>query len=128
MQTACEYSQLKISSDLTYAAVAAPYVGSISGRTGFDESEQSELRAVVTEAFGAIIRTAFEPGHRQGIDISCERVPGGLEIIIKEKGTVPEHVGHRNLLSDGRIREARILFLGRFARRGGRRSRDSTVI
>jgi anti-sigma regulatory factor (Ser/Thr protein kinase)/RimJ/RimL family protein N-acetyltransferase len=86
MQTACEYSQLKIPTDLSYVSVAGAYIGSVSDHMGFDESEQSKLRAAVGEALRAIINTAFEPGDRQSINISCGRVPGGLEIIVKEKG------------------------------------------
>jgi anti-sigma regulatory factor (Ser/Thr protein kinase)/RimJ/RimL family protein N-acetyltransferase len=86
MQTACEYSRLRIPTDLSYASVVGAYIRSVSGHVGFNEDEQSKLRAAVTEALRAIIKKAFEPGDRQTIDISCERVPGGLEITIKEKG------------------------------------------
>ena len=65
MQTACEYSELKIPTDLSYASVAGAYIGSVSGNMGFDENEQSKLRAAVTEALRAIIKKAFEPGDRQ---------------------------------------------------------------
>jgi anti-sigma regulatory factor (Ser/Thr protein kinase)/RimJ/RimL family protein N-acetyltransferase len=109
MQTACEYSQLKIPPDLSYASVAAAYIGSISGHTGFNENEQSELRAAVTEVLRSIIKTAFEPGDRQSIDISCERVPGGLEIIIKEKGAPFEAeeliYGKTTVIADSMMRE-----------------------
>ena len=86
MQAACEYSELEIPSDLSYASVAGTYIGSVSGHMGFNENEQSQLRAAVGAALMAIIKAAFEPGDRQSINISCGRVPGGLEIIIKEKG------------------------------------------
>jgi len=86
MQTPCEYSELEIPTDLSYASVAGAYIGSVSGHMGFDENEQSKLRAAVGEALRAIIKSAFEPGDRQSINVSCGRVPGGLEIIVKEKG------------------------------------------
>jgi anti-sigma regulatory factor (Ser/Thr protein kinase)/N-acetylglutamate synthase-like GNAT family acetyltransferase len=86
MQTACEYSELKIPADLSYAPVAEAYIDSVSSHVGFDESEQSKLRAAVNEVFRAIIKSAFEPGERQSVNISCGRVPGGLEIILKDQG------------------------------------------
>jgi anti-sigma regulatory factor (Ser/Thr protein kinase)/RimJ/RimL family protein N-acetyltransferase len=86
MQTGCELSRLRIPSDLSYVSAAGAYVGLVSGLIGFNESEQLNLRAALTEALRGIINKAFEPGDRQIIDISCERVPGGLEMIIKEKG------------------------------------------
>jgi len=86
MQTGCEHSRLRISTDLSYVSVAGAYIGSVSGLIGFNENEQLNLRVALAEALRAIIKKAFEPGDRQTIDISCERVPGGLEMIIKEKG------------------------------------------
>jgi len=86
MEPGCEYSRLTIPTDPSYASVASAYVGEISRNLGFNELEQSGLRAALIEAVKAVIQIAFEPGERQTLDISCQRVPGGLEIIIKEKG------------------------------------------
>ncbi len=86
MQTGCEYSQLTIPNDSSYARIAGAYVGSVSDQIGFDEHDRKSLQVAIVELILTIIENIFEPGDRQTLTISCERVPGGLRTIIREKG------------------------------------------
>lgn len=104
METGCEYSQLIIPNDLSYAPIAGAYVGSVSDQIGFDEHDRTSLQAAIVQAILTIIEDIFEPGDQQTLTISCERVPGGLRIIIREKGLPfdpKELIRHKSGLSSG---------------------------
>ncbi|MBI4961861.1 MAG: GNAT family N-acetyltransferase [Desulfomonile tiedjei] len=86
METRCEYSELSIPNDPSFVSIAAAYVRSVAKKLGFDETDQQKIDAAVTEAVKNVIQHAFEPNERQAFEISCERVPVGLKVIVKEKG------------------------------------------
>ena len=116
MEIGCEYSQLIIPNDLSYAPIAGAYVGSVSDQIGFDEHDRTSLQAAIIEAIRTIIENIFEPGDRQTLTISCERVPGGLKISIREKGLPfdPEElIRHKSGLSSGTRRTDAGMFLMR---------------
>jgi anti-sigma regulatory factor (Ser/Thr protein kinase)/RimJ/RimL family protein N-acetyltransferase len=86
MQARCEYSELTVPSDRSSVAVAVAYVDEVSKKLGFEEDQRKKIGLAVEQAVANVMEQTFEPGDRQTFEISCERVPLGLQIIIKEKG------------------------------------------
>jgi anti-sigma regulatory factor (Ser/Thr protein kinase) len=82
----CDYSELTIPSDPSYAATAISYVLHVAAKLGFDERDQAMLRTAVAEAVGNVIEHAFVPNERADFRISCERAPLGLRIVVKDQG------------------------------------------
>jgi len=66
--------------------VAAAYVRAVARKLGFDEADRAKIDRAVAEAVKNVIQHAFEPTERQAFEISCERIPVGLKVIVKEKG------------------------------------------
>ncbi|MGO9567993.1 MAG: GNAT family N-acetyltransferase [Desulfomonilaceae bacterium] len=86
MQARCEYSELTVPNDPSYVAVALAYVGEVSKKLGFEKDQRNKIALAVEQAVANVMEQTFEPGDRQTFDISCERVPVGLQIVIKERG------------------------------------------
>ncbi|MCA1959561.1 MAG: ATP-binding protein [Desulfomonile sp.] len=86
METRCEYSVLSIPSDPFYAVLAARYVGGVAGKFGFDVEELEQIETAVELTVSRVIRESFEPGDRAALEISCERVPVGLKVVIRDQG------------------------------------------
>ncbi len=86
MATPCETSTLTIPARPPYAEVASVYVEAVAGavRRWRDQTRQlaQSLLVIVQE----ILSQAFEPGEAQAVQISCQRLPVGLKVIIGEKG------------------------------------------
>lgn len=86
METRCEYSKLTVPNDRTYTHVAGMYVREVARKVGFEQDERESIAKAVEEVLTAVIERAFEP-HEQGtIEVSCERVPLGLKVSVKDRG------------------------------------------
>ncbi|MCX5880447.1 MAG: ATP-binding protein, partial [Deltaproteobacteria bacterium] len=86
MQARCEYSELTVPNDASYVAVSVAYVDGVSKKLGFEEDQRKKIGLAVEQVVAKVMEQTFEPGNRQTFEIICERVPVGLQIIIKEKG------------------------------------------
>ncbi len=86
MQARCEYSELTVPNDGSYVAVAVAYVDEVSKKLGFEEDQRKRIGLAVEQVVARVMEQTFEPGARQTFEIICERVPVGLQIIIKERG------------------------------------------
>jgi anti-sigma regulatory factor (Ser/Thr protein kinase)/GNAT superfamily N-acetyltransferase len=86
MQARCEYSELTVPNDRSYVAVAAVYVEQVSKKLGFSEDQRKKIGLAVGQTFATVMEQTFEPGNRQTFEISCERLPEGLQVTIKESG------------------------------------------
>ena len=86
MTPKCEYSTLTIPNDPGYARVAAGYVVEIATIIGFDEQDQQAISEGVRQAVAAQMEYSFEPGDQAEIEVSCERIPEGLQVVLKDKG------------------------------------------
>jgi serine/threonine-protein kinase RsbW len=82
----CQYSRLTVPNDPSYAEAAAVYAYEVAKLMGFQEKDLKDVRTGVANAIIHIIEQAFDPGQRASLEISCERVPMGLKIIIKDQG------------------------------------------
>ncbi|MDM8526247.1 ATP-binding protein [Desulfococcaceae bacterium HSG8] len=86
MEYRCEYSELSIFNDPDYAKIACKYVGEVARKIGFDDEEIRIIERSVENAVSGVIEYSFEPGEGGVIRISCELIPEGLKVSIKDKG------------------------------------------
>ncbi len=86
MKTRCEYSTLTIPNDPNYAQAAAGYVVQIAKIIGFSEPDLQSISDGVRLAAAAQMEYSFEPGDQAVIEISCERTPEGLKVVLSDKG------------------------------------------
>jgi RimJ/RimL family protein N-acetyltransferase/anti-sigma regulatory factor (Ser/Thr protein kinase) len=82
----CQFSRLTIPNDPTYAETAAVYAWEVARILGFGEQACSDVKAGVAEAVTHIMQRSFDPGQEATIEVSCERVPMGLEVVVKDWG------------------------------------------
>lgn len=82
----CEYSSLTIPNDPAYQTIAAKYIVEVARKMGFQEPDVETIEQGVSRAIGELIDYSFEPGEKATIDVSCERIPVGLRITIRDKG------------------------------------------
>lgn len=86
MQTRCEYSTLSIPCDPFYTVLAARYVGGVAGKIGFDVEALEQIETAVELALSTVIRQSCQPDDRPALEISCERVPAGIKVVIRDQG------------------------------------------
>lgn len=86
MPRRCQYSRLSVPNDVSYANVAAEYVEQVGRNFGFDAVALQDITKAVREIVTNIINEAFDPPERAFVDISCERVPVGIKIAVKDQG------------------------------------------
>ncbi|MBI4965904.1 MAG: GNAT family N-acetyltransferase [Desulfomonile tiedjei] len=86
MPRACQYSRLTIPNEVPYADVAATYVEQVGRSFGFPPAALEDIGAAVSGVVSNTIKDAFEPSQQATIDISCERIPVGLKIVVKDMG------------------------------------------
>ena len=82
----CEISTLTIPARLPYADVASAYVEAVANHFGFAAAASRQLGRALLLACKDLMHHAFEPNELQEVQISCQRLPIGLKIIIREKG------------------------------------------
>jgi RimJ/RimL family protein N-acetyltransferase/anti-sigma regulatory factor (Ser/Thr protein kinase) len=82
----CHFSKLSIPNDPAYAETAAVYTGEVARILGFDEKACEDVIYWVCEALFNSIRRSFDPNTKAELEVSCERVPLGLKVIIKDQG------------------------------------------
>ena len=86
MELRCEYTKLTIPNDSGYAAIASKYVEEVARKIGFGDQEIQMIGRGVEKAILNLIDYSFEPGERASLEISCERVPEGLKVAVKDAG------------------------------------------
>ncbi len=86
MSYPCEFSSLTVPSDHAYRSVVAGYVVEVAKKIGFPDSDVRNIDAGVNLAVGHVIDYSFTPDETGSIDVSCERIPVGLKISIRDRG------------------------------------------
>lgn len=86
METHCDYSRLIVPNSRAYIPVACAYVGQAATRLGFDETDREMIERALSEAISNVIEHAFEPSEKASLEISCERAPLGLKIVVRDQG------------------------------------------
>ncbi|MBM3299969.1 MAG: ATP-binding protein [Deltaproteobacteria bacterium] len=86
MENRCHYSRLTVPADQSYLDVVAAYVGQTATLLGFDEQDRRSIEVATREATANVVDHAFAQWENGNIEISCERVPLGLQIVVKDLG------------------------------------------
>ncbi|MFC1833850.1 GNAT family N-acetyltransferase [Thermodesulfobacteriota bacterium] len=86
MVTKCDYSELTIPSDRSYASVASMYIGEVAKKMGFSTEEIQPMLTGLEEAISCTMDYSFAPEEMGTLEISCERTPAGLKVVVKDKG------------------------------------------
>lgn len=86
MEKRCEYSTLTVPNELAYAGLAGKYVGEVAKKIGFEDQDRASMEHAVDLAVSTLIRYSFESAERMFLEISCERVPVGLKVVISDQG------------------------------------------
>ncbi|OGV70639.1 MAG: hypothetical protein A3K19_01000 [Lentisphaerae bacterium RIFOXYB12_FULL_65_16] len=81
-----ECIRLTLPNDLSYLPMALLCVREMARKVGFPETELSKIEIGVEESVSNVIEHAFDVGETGTFDLTCERMPLGLSIRIKEKG------------------------------------------
>jgi anti-sigma regulatory factor (Ser/Thr protein kinase) len=75
-----------IPNDNAYVPMVADFVGQVARKMGFEDQDARAAQLGVGHALTSIMQNFFEPGQRAMLEISCERVPVGLKIVIRDQG------------------------------------------
>jgi anti-sigma regulatory factor (Ser/Thr protein kinase) len=82
----CEFSKLLIPNDPKYATAVGKYLIEIARSVGFEVQDLQALEQGVSAAIQAVISYSFEPGESATLELSCERVPEGIKLSLRDKG------------------------------------------
>ena len=91
METRCEFSSINIPNDPKYTTIAARYVVEVADMIGFMDSELHLIDKGVRRAVGALIAYSSEADQRATMQIFCERIPEGLQVIVRDTGIPFDH-------------------------------------
>jgi len=80
------WCRLTIPNDATHMRLVQQFVSGVAEQIGFDELDRSRIELAVEEAVGNVIEHAFAPGETAHFDVTCDRVPNGIEIRIHDDG------------------------------------------
>ena len=86
MATPCETFSLTIPAQVSSAGVASVYLEAVAGQFGFKADQSRQLAQSLLIILQDLISQAFGLGENQEVQISCQRLPIGLQVTIGEKG------------------------------------------
>jgi len=86
MNALCRPSEIRIPNDPALAVAAARFVAEIARVIGFTEPETRTVEQGLLTAVTTLIQYSFEPGEHADLVISCEQVPEGLSVTLRDKG------------------------------------------
>ena len=81
-----DFLKLTIPSDISYLGIVQGCVREAATKYGFTGVDLRQIELVLEEAVTNVVEHAYESAESDTFDIICEHIPGGLRIIIKEKG------------------------------------------
>lgn len=81
-----DWCKLTIPNDLAYVPIAQSFVRGVACHIGFGDNDICRLELAVEEATTNVIEHAFSQNEVAHFDVSCQRVPNGIEIRIHDNG------------------------------------------
>ncbi len=94
---------LTVPNDLAYLPMIQGFVRAFAGEAGFAGKDLGRFDLLMEEAVTNVIHGAFVEDERASFDISCERVPAGIQITVHDQGMpydpslTPEYDPHADL-------------------------------
>ena len=94
--------KMTVPNDVLYLPIVQLCVREISKKFGFDDGDIYKIELGIEETFMNVIEHAFEENEDSTFDIICERIPKGIDIIVKEQGMPfdPNRLPHYTLATD----------------------------
>jgi anti-sigma regulatory factor (Ser/Thr protein kinase) len=88
VSTAPAYDVLKLTlpNQMAYLALAQAFVDEAARQFGFTGSGLSEIQLGVEEAVTNVMKHGYDVEESRSFDILCERIAGGMRIVVCEKG------------------------------------------
>ncbi len=77
---------LSLCNDLVHLPMVQGFVRAYAATTGFSEQVQERLELLIDEVVTNVIEGAFAEGETGFIDVSCERIPAGMQITVHDDG------------------------------------------
>ena len=81
-----EMIRLTLPNDISYLPIAQLCVRELGRKFGFPQEELDRIDLGLEETVANVVQHAFEVGEAATFDIICEKIPLGMEIVIKDKG------------------------------------------
>ena len=78
--------KLTLPNEMAYLPLAQSFVREAAAHFGFEGASLSQIELAVEEAVANVMQHAYDPEESQAFDIICERLPGGIRVIIHEMG------------------------------------------
>ena len=82
----CQHSQIVIPGDPEYAGIAASYTGSVAQKLGFPRAVVEDIKHCTERVVAWIIDYSLAENEKASVEISCEVIPEGFKIAIKDRG------------------------------------------
>lgn len=86
MDVRCRSSEVRIPNDPAFGPAAAGFVVGVARLIGFTDPHLRSVEKAVLTAITALIQYSFEPGEHGELIISCEHIPEGLKVSLRDKG------------------------------------------
>ena len=78
--------KLTLPNEISYLPTAQAVVREAARRRGFEPEALSEFEVAVEEAVTNVMKHAYDSEENPTFDLICEEIPGGLQVILREKG------------------------------------------
>lgn len=78
--------KMTLPNDGSYLPIVQLCVREVSKKYGFDDDDLYKIELGLEETFMNVIEHAFEKGEDNTFEITCEQIPKGIEIVVKEQG------------------------------------------
>ena len=78
--------KLTLPNGISYLPLAQSFVRQVAAQFGFEDVSLNQLDIAVEEAVSNVMKHGYDAEESQSFDIACERLPGGIRIVIHETG------------------------------------------
>jgi anti-sigma regulatory factor (Ser/Thr protein kinase) len=81
-----EFVKLTVPNDLVYFDLAQLFAREMAKKIGFRGNELNQIDIAVEESVTYVMKHAYDMEETKTIDIICQKIEGGLKIIVKDMG------------------------------------------
>ena len=82
----CQYSKIVIPGDPGYIEIAGDFAASVAKKLGFGETDYKDIKHCTEQATAWAIDYSLAENERISVEVSCEVIPQGFKISIKDQG------------------------------------------
>ncbi len=78
--------KLTLPNEMPYLSLAQSFVRHVATQFGFEEPSLGQLDVAMEEAVTNVMKYGYDAEESRSFDITCERLPGGIRVIVHETG------------------------------------------